>query len=51
MNDQIQNVALPAYLLKRLQAYRIGQGTKQSYLIRDKLLGKTYDFEPWQFLY
>lgn len=49
MNDQIQNVALPAYLLKRLQAYRIGQGTKQSYLIRDKLLGKTYDFEPWQF--
>lgn len=49
MNDQIQNVALPAYLLKRLQAYRIGKGIKQSYLIRDKLLGKTYDFEPWQF--
>jgi len=49
MNDQIQNVALPAYLLKRLQAYRIGKGIKQSYLIRDKLLGRTYDFEPWQF--
>lgn len=49
MNDQTQNVALPAYLQKRLQAFRIGQGTKQSYLIRDKLIGKTYDFEPWQF--
>lgn len=49
MNDQIQNVSLPAYLLKRLQAYRIGKGIKQSYLIRDKLLGRTYDFEPWQF--
>lgn len=52
MNDQdqnVQNVALPAYLRKRLQVFRIGKGVKQSYLIRDKLLGKTYDFEPWQF--
>lgn len=52
MNDQdqnVQNVALPAYLRKRLQVFRIGKGIKQSYLIRDKLLGKTYDFEPWQF--
>ena len=49
MSTQTKNVALPAFLLKRLQAFRIGSGSAESYLLRDKLQGKTYDFEPWQF--
>ena len=48
-NEQVQKVALPAYLPQRMQAFRIGSGDRQSYVVRDKLLGKSYDFEPWQF--
>lgn len=47
--EQTQKVAVPAYLLQRLLAFRIGSADRQSYVVRDKLLGKTYDFEPWQF--
>ena len=49
MSSQTQKVALPAYLPKRLQAFRIGNGTSESYLLRDKFQDKNYDFEPWQF--
>jgi len=49
MIEQNQKVALPAYLLKRLEAFRLGKDTKQKYLIRDKFSGKNFDFEPWQF--
>src|ERR1043165_4242525 len=42
-------VAVPAYLPKRLHAFRIGKGERQSYVVQDKLHGKNYDFEPWQF--
>jgi putative peptide zinc metalloprotease protein len=49
MSTQTQKVALPAYLPKRLQAFRIGGGSNESYLLRDKLQNKTFDFEPWQF--
>ncbi len=49
MTEQTRKVALPAYLPKRLEAFRIAKGDKQSYLLRDKLLGKTHDLEPWQF--
>lgn len=47
--NDAQRVALPAYLLQRLQAFRIGQVDQQSYVVRDKLHGKHYDFEPFQF--
>ncbi len=49
MSDETKKVAVPAYLPKRLEAFRIVSGTKQSYVVRDKLLDKTHDFEPWQF--
>lgn len=49
MTDDTKKVALPAYLLKRLQAFRIVRGDQTSYLLRDKLLSKTHDLEPWQF--
>lgn len=49
MTDDTKKVALPAYLLKRLQAFRIVSGDQTSYLLRDKLLSKTHDLEPWQF--
>lgn len=49
MNSQAQKIALPAYLPKRLQAYRIGKAPGESYLLKDRLQDKTYDFEPWQF--
>jgi len=48
-SEQTKKVGLPAYLPKRLEAFRIVKGSNQSYLLRDKLLGKTHDFEPWQF--
>lgn len=49
MSEQSKKVALPAYLPRRLEAFRIAKDGGHSYLIRDKLLGKTHDFEPWQF--
>lgn len=49
MTEQTKKVALPAYLPRRLQAFRIVQGDHASYLLRDKLLDKTHDLEPWQF--
>ena len=49
MSEQSKKVALPAYLPRRLQAFRIVQGDKTSYILRDKLAGKTHDLEPWQF--
>lgn len=49
MTDESKKIVLPAYLLRRLEAFRIVKGNEQSYLIRDKIQGKTYDFDPWQF--
>ena len=49
MSDETKKVALPAYLPKRLEAFRIVKDSQTSYLLRDKLLGKTYDFDAWQF--
>ena len=49
MSDSSKNVALPAYLPRRLQAFRIVQGDKTTYILRDKLVDKTHDLEPWQF--
>ena len=47
--SESKKVALPAYLPRRLQAFRIVQGDTASYLLRDKLADKTHDLEPWQF--
>ena len=47
--SESKKVALPAYLPRRLQAFRIVQGDTTSYLLRDKLADKTHDLEPWQF--
>jgi putative peptide zinc metalloprotease protein len=47
--SESKKVALPAYLPRRLQAFRIAQGETTSYLLRDKLTDKTHDLEPWQF--
>jgi putative peptide zinc metalloprotease protein len=49
MSDETKKIVLPAYLLRRFEAFRIVKGDKQSYLVRDKVQGKTHDFDPWQF--
>lgn len=49
MTEQSKRVALPAYLPRRLEAFRIARDSGHIYLLRDKLLGKTHDVEPWQF--
>ena len=49
MTEASQKIVLPAYLIRRLEAFRIAKGGEQSYILRDKLYGKTYDFDPWQF--
>ena len=49
MNQEAQKVAIPAFLRKRLQAFRVRQGKDQSYIVLDQIEGQTYKFEPWQF--
>jgi putative peptide zinc metalloprotease protein len=47
--SESKRVSLPAYLPRRLYAFRIVQGDNTTYLLRDKLADKTHDLEPWQF--
>ena len=49
MTDQTKKIVLPAYLVRRCEAFRIVSGEVVSYVLRDKLHSKTHDFEPWQF--
>lgn len=49
MSEETKQVALPAFLPRRLQAFRVVSGDKTSYILRDKLAGKTHDLEQWQF--
>jgi putative peptide zinc metalloprotease protein len=49
MSDQTKLVALPAYLPRRLQAFRVVRGSETSYVLRDKLANKTHDLQQWQF--
>ena len=49
MTEETKKIVLPPYLLRRMEAFRIVKGDVQTYLLRDKLQGKTYDFDPWQF--
>jgi putative peptide zinc metalloprotease protein len=47
--EESKKIVLPPFLIRRLEAFRIVKGDERSYLVRDKLHGTTYDFEPWQF--
>jgi len=49
VTEVAQKVALPAFLKKRLQAFRIGQGSDQYYLLKDPRNDDTHKLEPWQF--
>jgi putative peptide zinc metalloprotease protein len=49
MTEQTKKIVLPAYLMRRLEAFRIVKGDETSYLLRDKVQGRTYDFDAWQF--
>jgi len=49
MSDQTKKIIVPPFLLRRLEAFRIVKGDQTSYLLRDKLQGKTYDFDAWQY--
>lgn len=47
--DDSKKIVLPPFLIRRLEAFRIVKGSEISYVVRDKLEGKTYDFDAWQF--
>jgi len=49
MSEQTKKIVSPPFLLRRLEAFRIVKGDSTTYLLRDKLQDKTYDFDPWQF--
>ncbi len=49
MTEASKKVALPAYITHRCEAFRIVKGSEYSYVVRDKVRHKTYDFDPWQF--
>lgn len=49
MTEQTKKIVLPPHLSRRLEAFRIVKDGEQSYVLRDKLHGESYDFEPWQF--
>lgn len=49
MTEQTKKIVLPPHLSRRLEAFRIVKGSEQSYVLRDKVRGKSYDFDPWQF--
>lgn len=49
MTDQTKKIVLPAYLVRRCEAFRIVKGEEVTYLLRDKVRDKTHDFEAWQF--
>jgi putative peptide zinc metalloprotease protein len=44
-----QKVALPAFLRKGLEAFRVSKNGKNKYLLRANWNDKIYKFEPWQF--
>ena len=49
MSEQTRKIVLPAYLMRRCEAFRIVKGDETTYLLRDKLLGRTHDFDAQQF--
>lgn len=49
MSETSKKIVLPAYLLRRFEAFRIVKDGETSYLIRDKVQSKVHDFQAWQF--
>jgi putative peptide zinc metalloprotease protein len=49
VSDNTQKVALPAFLRKRLVAFRTEENGEQVFIIRDDRSGQSYRFGPWQF--
>ncbi len=49
MSENTKKIVLPGYLVRRLEAFRVVNGETTSYLLRDKVKGRTYDFDAWQF--
>lgn len=49
MSEETKKIVLPAYLIRRFEAFRLVKGGEHSYLLRDKIQDKVYDFDAWQF--
>ena len=49
MSESSKKIVLPAYLLRRFEAFRIVKDGETSYLLRDKVQSKVHDFQAWQF--
>jgi putative peptide zinc metalloprotease protein len=49
MSEETKKIVLPAFLMRRFEAFRIVKDGQHSYLIRDKVQGKVHDFDAWQF--
>lgn len=48
MTDSTKKIALPAFLARRCEAFRMVGGDEASYLLRDKLHHRTHDFDARQ---
>lgn len=49
MTEQTRKIVTPGLMLRRLEAFRIVRGSETTYLLRDKIKDRTYDFDAWQF--
>lgn len=49
MAEESKKVVLPPYLLRRLEAFRIVKGGETTYIVRDKVANRSFDFDAWQF--
>ncbi len=49
MTEESNRVALPAFLLHRLEGFRFTQGDQTNYVIRDKVGNRSFDLEARQF--
>ncbi|MFY9513911.1 MAG: secretion protein HlyD, partial [Rubrivivax sp.] len=50
MSEDTKKIVLPAYLVRRFEAFRlVSKNGEHSYLLRDKLQDKVHDFDAWQF--
>lgn len=45
MSESSKKIVLPAYLLRRFEAFRIVKDGETSYLVRDKVQSKVHDFQ------
>ena len=42
MSEETKKIVLPAYLIRRFEAFRLVKGGEHSYLLRDKIQDKLY---------